>query len=63
MNQSNLASFIVRFHLASSVLETGEKKWRIKVTYVQAGNEATFATIDEAMSFMKQWMEVCERTI
>ena len=63
MNQSNIASFIVRFHLASSVLETGEKKWRIKVTHVQAGKEATFESIDEAMRFMKQWMEVCERTI
>lgn len=63
MYQSNIASYIVRFHLASIQNETGEKKWRIKVTHVQKGKEATFESIDEVTSFMKQWMEICEKTM
>lgn len=52
MNQPSIASFVVRFHLTSIVPETGEKKWRIKVTYVQDEQEITFESFDEAVHFM-----------
>jgi hypothetical protein len=54
MNLSGIASFVVRFHLASVEPVTGEKKWRIKVTYVQDGKETTFEKLEEAVLFMNR---------
>ncbi|WP_156416255.1 hypothetical protein [Cytobacillus dafuensis] len=52
MEQKQIASFVIRFHLAD-IDEIGKKKWRIKVTHVQEDIEILFETIDEATSYMK----------
>ncbi|CAM3786872.1 hypothetical protein [Cytobacillus oceanisediminis] len=53
METKQIASFIVRFHLAETDERTGEKKWRIKVTHVQDEKVNLFETMEEAMGFMK----------
>ncbi|WNS76809.1 hypothetical protein RRV45_07430 [Bacillus sp. DTU_2020_1000418_1_SI_GHA_SEK_038] len=53
MEQKQIASFIVRFHLAEIDEQTGKKKWRIKVSHVQEDIEILFETIEDAMNFMR----------
>ncbi|MEH7122054.1 hypothetical protein V7122_06775 [Bacillus sp. JJ1532] len=53
MEQKQIASFIVRFHLADIDEHTGKKKWRIKVSHVQEDIEILFESIEDAMNFMK----------
>lgn len=53
MEQTFIASFIVRFHLREVDKETNKKDYRIKVTYVQNGEETLFETMEEAVLFMK----------
>ncbi|WP_156422676.1 hypothetical protein [Bacillus sp. FJAT-29937] len=53
MEQKQIASFIVRFHLADFDEQTGKKKWRIKVSHVQEDIEILFESIEDAMYFMK----------
>ena len=53
MEQKQIASFIVRFHLAEIDEQTGKKKWRIKVSHVQEDREILFETIEDAMYFMR----------
>lgn len=57
MEPLQIASFVVRFQLASVEKETGKKQWRIKVTHVQEEWETLFETIEEATTFMKSMVE------
>lgn len=52
--QSQIASFVVRFHLTDVDKESKKKNWRIKVTHVQKDEETLFETIEEATVFMKK---------
>jgi hypothetical protein len=52
-----IASFVVRFQLASIDKETGKKQWRIKVTHVQEEWETLFESIEEATAFMLSMVE------
>jgi hypothetical protein len=52
-----IASFVVRFHLAAIEMETGKKQWRIKVTHVQEDRETLFESMEEAFMFMKEIAE------
>ncbi|MDQ0153818.1 hypothetical protein [Robertmurraya andreesenii] len=54
MEQNQIASFIVRFHLADIDMESNRKSWRIKVTHVQKDEETLFESIEEATVFMKK---------
>lgn len=54
VEQSQIASFVVRFHLADVDRESNKKSWRIKVTHVQKDEETFFETIEEATDFMKK---------
>lgn len=54
LEQNQIASFIVRFHLADIDMESNRKSWRIKVTHVQKDEETLFASIEEATVFMKK---------
>ncbi|MGG0719161.1 hypothetical protein ABE096_16415 [Robertmurraya massiliosenegalensis] len=54
MEQTQIASFIVRFHLSEVEQDSYRKKWRIKVTHVQENEEMLFETIEEATHFMKK---------
>lgn len=54
MEQSQIASFVIRFHLAEVDKETNKKNWRIKVTHVQKDEETLFETIEDATHFMKK---------
>lgn len=53
MEQKQIASFVVRFHLADVNEETSKKLWRIKVTHVQEEMETFFDTAEDAFDFMK----------
>lgn len=53
MEHKQIASFVVRFHLADIDDQNGKKKWRIKVTHVQEDIEILFETIEDAMYFMR----------
>ncbi|MBY0121083.1 hypothetical protein [Bacillus sp. S/N-304-OC-R1] len=53
MEHQQIASFVVRFHLANIDVQNGKKKWRIKVTHVQEDIEILFETLDDAMYFMR----------
>ncbi|MBM4763523.1 hypothetical protein [Bacillus sp. B15-48] len=53
MEQEHLASFIIRFHLVGMDEATHKKRWRIKVTNVQANNDTLFETIEDAMLYLK----------
>ncbi|WP_163100748.1 hypothetical protein [Peribacillus alkalitolerans] len=57
MSAPSVTSFIVRFHLASMEPESGQKKWRIKVTHVQDETEMTFENIEEVSLFLQDWMQ------
>jgi hypothetical protein len=57
MESNQVASFVVRFHLANKEESTGKKYWRIKVTHVQEELETMFETIEEVLIFMKEAME------
>ena len=57
MELNQLASFIIRFHLAELDEGTSNKHWRIKVTHVQQESETLFKTIEEAMEYMKTIVE------
>ncbi|MCM3691519.1 hypothetical protein [Neobacillus niacini] len=57
MEPIQIASFIVRFQLASIDIETGKKQWRIKVTHVQEEWETLFESIEEATAFMLSMVE------
>lgn len=57
MDSNQIASFVVRFHLADVNEETMKKRWRIKVTCVQSDEETLFESIEEAMDFMKMTVE------
>jgi hypothetical protein len=52
-----IASFVVRFQLASIDKETGKKQWRIKVTHVQKDWETLFESMEEAAAFMLSMVE------
>jgi hypothetical protein len=52
-----IASFVVRFQLSGEQHKNGEKQWRIKVTHVQKDQEQLFASIEEAMVYMKEKAE------
>lgn len=54
MEQTQIASFIIRFHLAEFDKDSNRKSWRIKVTHVQEDEETLFETIEEATLFMKK---------
>lgn len=57
MEPLQIASFVVRFQLASVEKETGKKQWRIKVTHVQEERETLFDSIEEATAFMMSMVE------
>ncbi|MFE8700294.1 hypothetical protein ACFYKX_06705 [Cytobacillus sp. FJAT-54145] len=57
MEQKQIASFVIRFHLADVDKDTSEKHWRIKVTHVQDDKETLFETTEDAMTFMKSIVE------
>ncbi len=57
MELNQIASFIIRFHLAELDEGTNKKNWRIKVTHVQQESEALFKSIEEAMEYMKTVVE------
>jgi hypothetical protein len=57
MEPIQIASFVVRFHLAAVEKETCKKQWRIKVTHVQEEQETLFETIEEATAFMMSMVE------
>jgi hypothetical protein len=57
MELNQIASFIIRFHLAELDEGTNNKHWRIKVTHVQQESETLFKTIEEAMEYMKTIVE------
>jgi hypothetical protein len=57
MDSKQIASFVVRFQLASVEKETGKKQWRIKVTHVQEDKETLFESIEEATTFMISMVE------
>ncbi|WP_075981498.1 hypothetical protein [Bacillus massilinigeriensis] len=58
MEQNQIASFIIRFHLAEVDETTNEKKWRIKVNHVQSEQETFFESFEEAMKYMKRVVDV-----
>jgi hypothetical protein len=57
MDSKHITSFIVRFQLTDVREEVNEKQWRIKVTHVQEEYENLFASIEDAMLFMKKQVE------
>ena len=57
MEPKQIASFVVRFQLASVEKDSGKKQWRIKVTHVQEERETLFETIEEATAFMMSMAE------
>lgn len=57
MDSKHVASFIVRFQLTDVREAVNEKQWRIKVTHVQEEYENLFASIEDAMLFMKKKVE------
>lgn len=57
MEQKQIASFVVRFHLAEVDEETKEKNWRIKVTHVQEEVETWFDELEEAYLYMKKLVD------
>jgi hypothetical protein len=57
MELNQIASFIIRFHLAELDEGTNNKHWRIKVTNVQQESETLFKSIEEAMDYMKAVVE------
>ena len=57
MESNQIASFVVRFQLASFEKDTGKKLWRIKVTHVQQDRETLFESMEEAMEYMKKMAE------
>ncbi|MGG7621608.1 hypothetical protein [Bacillus coreaensis] len=54
MEQKQIASFVVRFHLAEVDGETKEKNWRIKVTHVQEDIETWFEELEDVYLYMKK---------
>lgn len=57
MENKQIASFVIRFHLADIEESTNKKRWRIKVTHVQEDKETLFETIEEAMLYMKMLID------
>lgn len=57
MEQMQIASFVIRFHLVEVEADTGKKIWRIKITHVQEDRDTLFESIEEAMAFMKNIVE------
>lgn len=54
MEQTQIASFVIRFHLAEVNEKTNKKRWRIKVTHVQEDDEMLFETVEEATLYMQR---------
>ena len=54
MEEKQMASFVIRFHLAGVDEEKNKKLWRIKVTHVQENKETLFETMEEAVLYMKE---------
>lgn len=59
MEQKQIASFVIRFHLAEIDGVTNKKRWRIKVTHVQEDREIFFENLEEAVLFMKKIVGDC----
>lgn len=54
METKQVTSFVLRFQLADTEMESGKKYWRVKVTHVQGEKEALFESVDAAMEFIKE---------
>jgi hypothetical protein len=54
MELNPIASFVVRISIADYHDNTDQKRWRIKVTYVQQETETLFNSMEEATEYMKK---------
>ncbi|MBA4535717.1 hypothetical protein H1Z61_00855 [Bacillus aquiflavi] len=57
MEQSKVASFVVRVQLTETEKNEIIKRWRIKVTHVQEDVETIYETFEDVMSMMKKTVE------
>lgn len=51
--QSQVVSFVIRVHTALNECQEQESQVRIKVKHVQTDEEAAYANLEEAFSYIK----------